>query len=115
MSCETELPAVWNFPTTFEGGGIESREFTIAEENSAALASATIVFKLAGSDTAALTLNSGDELTLDSVASGNWVITLEQDTAHGLAAGVYAYNLTTVDADGFPMIYFCGTMEVKNT
>ena len=114
MSCDTEQGR-FDFPASFEGGGIESREFTISIENSPVLSSAEIEFKLAGSDTVALSLNSGDELTLTSTASENWVITLEQVNAHGLAAGVYAYNFKTVDATGFPRTPLAGTLTIRNT
>ena len=91
-----------------------SRDFTIAEESGTTLASASMVFKLAGTDTAALTLTGGSGLTLTATAAGAWVITLDQIDAATLAPGVYFYSLKTTDADGLANHYLAGTLTVKD-
>jgi len=113
MSCETEQGQL-DFPTCYEGGSLESFDITIAEENGVALSSAEIVFKIADSDTAALTLSSGDGLTLTDTTAGNWVITIDQIDTISLSPGVYAYNLKTVDAGGLRKFYLAGTWLIKN-
>lgn len=113
MSCETEQGQL-DFPTCYEGGSLESFDITISEENGVALSSAEIVFKIADSDTAALTLSSGDGLTLTSATAGNWIITIDQIDTISLAPGVYAYNLKTVDAGGLRKFYLAGTWTIKN-
>ena len=113
MSCESDQGR-FDFPAISEGGGILSRDFTIAEESGTTLASASMVFKLAGSDTAALTLTGGDGLTLTATTAGAWVITLDQIDAATLAPGVYFYTLKTTDADGLVNHYLAGTLTVKD-
>jgi hypothetical protein len=113
MSCESEQGA-FNFPTCYEGGSLESFDITIAEENGAALSAATIVFKLAGSDTASLTLAGGDGLTLTTTA-GAWVIGVDQINTITLVAGTYFYNLKTTDANGLIKFYLAGTWTIVNT
>lgn len=113
MSCETEQ-GWFDFPAINEGGGILSRDFEIAEESGTTLASASMVFKLSGTDTAALTLTSGSGLTLTSTAAGAWTITLDQIDATTLDPGIYFYTLQTTDADGFVASYLAGTLTVKD-
>jgi hypothetical protein len=113
MSCETEQGR-FDFPTCWEGGSLESFDISIAEENGVALASAQIIFKAGGSDTASLTLANGSGLTLASTAAGAWTITVDQINAIALAAGNYYYNLKTVDAVGLAKFYLAGTWEIKN-
>jgi hypothetical protein len=113
MSCETEQ-AQYDFPACWEGGSLESFDITIAEENGSALSSAEIVFKAGGSDTASLTLTSGDGLTLTDTTAGAWTITVDQISAITLTAGIYYYNLKTVDAGGLVKFYLAGTWEIKN-
>jgi hypothetical protein len=93
---------------------LESFDITIAEENGAALSSAQIIFKLAGSDTTSLTLASGSGLTLESTTAGAWNITIDQINAITLTAGTYYYNLQTVDAGGLKKFYVAGTWTIKN-
>lgn len=113
MSCETEQGQL-DFPTCYEGGSLESFNITIAKENGVALSSAEIVFKIADSDTAALTLTSGDGLTLTDTTAGNWVITIDQINIITLSPGVYAYSLKTIDAGGLRKFYLAGTWTIKN-
>lgn len=113
MSCETEQ-GWFDFPAISEGGGILSRDFTIEEESGTTLASASMVFKLADTDTAALTLTSGSGLTLTSTTAGAWVITLDKINATTLAPGVYFYTIETTDADGLVNHYLAGTLTVKD-
>jgi len=111
MSCDTEQGRL-DFPTCREGGSLESFDIAIAEENGAALSSATLTFKIAGSDTAALTLTNGSGLTLTATTAGAWVITIDQIDTITLAAGVYAYNLRTVDANSLKKDYLGGTWQI---
>ena len=92
---------------------MESFDIAIAEENGAALSSATITFKIADSDTAALTLTGGSGLTLTTTA-GAWVIGVDQIDTISLAPGVYAYNLKTVDANSLAKFYLGGTWTIIN-
>jgi hypothetical protein len=113
MSCETEQGR-YDFPTCWEGGSLESFDITIAEENGSALSSAQMAFKAGGSDTASLTLENGSGLTLTTTTAGGWVITVDQINAITLTAGIYYYNLKTVDAGGLTKFYLAGTWEIKN-
>ena len=112
MSCTDQ--GQLDFPTCYEGGSLESFDITIAEENGVALSSAQIVFKAAASDTASLTLTSGDGLTLTSTDAGDWVITIDQIDTLTLAAGTYFYNLKTTDAASLTKFYVAGTWQIKN-
>ena len=100
-----------DFPTCYEGGSLESFDIAIAEENGAALSSASIIFKLAGSDTASLTLAGGTGLTLTTTA-GAWVVTIDQINTISLTPGVYAYNLATTDANSLTKHYVGGTWQI---
>ena len=91
-----------------------SRDFTIAEESGTTLASASMVFKLAGSDSASLTLSGGSGLTLTATTAGAWVITLDQIDACTLSPGVYFYTLKTTDADGLVNHYLAGTLKITD-
>lgn len=113
MTCENDQ-GWWDFPCIKEGGGLLSRDFTIAEESGTTLASASMVFKLSGTDTAALTLSGGSGLTLTSTTAGAWVITLDQIDSVSLAAGVYFYTLKTTDADGLVNFYLSGTLQITD-
>lgn len=93
---------------------MKSFDITIAEESGTTLSAAQIVFKLADSDTAALTLSNGSGLTLTSTAAGAWTITVDEITPVTLSPGVYFYNLKTTDADGVIEFYLAGTWEIKN-
>ena len=110
MNCESNQ-AHFDFPTCYQGGSLESFDFEIAEENGAALSSATIAFKLAGSDTASLTLTGGDGLTLTTTA-GAWVVGVDQIDAIALTPGVYHYTLKTVDANSLAKHYVGGTWNI---
>jgi hypothetical protein len=109
MSCTDQ--ARLDFPTCYEGGSLESFDITIAEENGAALSSATLTVKIAGSDTAALTLTGGSGLTLTTTA-GAWVITIDQINTITLTPGVYAYNLATTDANSLTKHHVGGTWQI---
>jgi len=100
-----------DFPTCYEGGSLESFDIAIAEENGAALSSASIIFKLAGSDTAALTLAGGTGLTLTTTA-GAWVIGVDQIDTISLTPGVYHYTLKTTDANSLSKHYLGGTWQI---
>lgn len=91
-----------------------SRDFTIAEESGTTLASAEMVFKLAGSDSVALTLSGGSGLTLTATTAGAWVITLDQIDSVTLSPGVYFYTLKTTDADGLVNHYLAGTLKITD-
>ena len=113
MSCESDQGR-FDFPSIFEGGGILSRDFEIAEASGTTLADAEIEFRVAGSETVALTLSVGDGLTLTSTTAGAWVITVEQIAPVTLSPGVYSYNLKTTDADDMPQFYIGGTLTILN-
>ncbi len=113
MSCDTDQ-GTFDFPATYEGGSLKSFDISIAEESGTTLASAIMVFKLADSDTAALTLTSGDGLTLTATTAGAWTITVDEITPVTLAPGVYFYNLKTTDSDGVIEYYLAGTWEIKD-
>ena len=113
MSCETNQRH-FDFLAIFEGGGILSRDFEIAEESGTTLSDAEMEFRLAGSETVALSLTVGDGLTLTSMAAGAWVITMEQIAPTTLTPGLYSYNLKTTDADGMPQFYVGGTLTILN-
>lgn len=113
MSCETEQGR-FDFPTCWEGGSLESFEISIAEESGNALASAQIIFKAGGADTALLTLANGSGLTLTATTAGAWIITVDQINAITLTAGTYYYNLKTVDAASITKFYLAGTWQIKN-
>jgi len=112
-TCNTEQ-GWFDFPTIREGGGILSRDFTIAEESGAALDSAVMDFKLSGTDSVALSLSGGSGLTISSTSAGNWVISLDQIDSVSLAPGVYFYTLKTTDADGLVNHYLAGTLQIKD-
>ena len=113
MSCDTEQ-AQFDFPNCYEGGSLESFDFTIAEENGAALTDATIVFKAAGAQTASLTLSVGSGLVLTATTAGAWVITVSQISTISLATGTYYYSLKTTDAAGLVKYYVAGTWQIKD-
>jgi len=113
MSCESDQGR-FDFPSIFEGGGLASFDFDIAEESGTTLASASIAFKLAGSDTASLTLAGGTGLTLTATTASAWTITVDQIDASTLAPGVYAYSLKTTDADELVNYYVGGTWTIKD-
>jgi len=100
-----------DFPTCHEGGSLESFDIAIAEENGAALSSATLTFKIAGSDTAALTLAGGTGLTLTTTA-GAWVVTIDQINTISLDPGIYHYTLKTTDVNSLAKHYLGGTWQI---
>lgn len=117
MNCDCEQDqGILDWPRRRVGASLRSFTIPIAEENGTTLADAEIVFKLAGTDTAALTLNvDNGKLTLTSMTAGAWVITIEQIDEIALAAGVYYYQLKTVDADNATEFYVGGTWQIIDT
>jgi hypothetical protein len=113
MSCETEQ-AQYDFPACWEGGSLEAFSIAIDDNSGNALVSAEMVFKAGGSDTALLTLSSGDGLTVASTTAGAWVVTVDQINAITLAPGIYYYHLKTVDAASLTEFYVAGTWQIKN-
>jgi hypothetical protein len=113
MSCQSEQGRL-DFPVCYEGGSLESCVITNAEANGVARDDAEIQFKIADSDTAALTLTVGGGLTLAATTAGGWIVTIDQINTIALAPGVYAYNLKTVDVGGLTKFYIAGTGTIKN-
>ena len=102
-------PQVWNWCAVNKGDTFPAQqvEETLSDT---AIASISLVIKLAGAVITTLTDSSG--ITLTTATAGAWDFTIDEIDTSTYAAGVYSYELQVTDDASQVRTEFEGTWEI---
>ena len=113
MSCNLK-PRGKDLPPVTQGDTYPGINLT-ATNTEEALTSVAMSVYLAGSSSPALTLSNGSGITITDATAGSWAFTIDEmspATTEAMTAGIYFYDLQTVDAAGTKKTRLAGSWHI---